>query len=45
MSGNVGCRRCPSDVDSLYIVLGGGACMVLAAVLTLRVTSAEHRMV
>ena len=32
------------EVDSLYIVMGGGACMVLAALLTLRVTSAEHRL-
>lgn len=32
------------EVDSLYIVMGGGACMVLAALLTLRVTSAEHQL-
>lgn len=30
------------EVDSLYIVMGGGACMVFAALLTLRVTSSEH---
>lgn len=29
------------DVDSLYVVMGGGACMILAAVLTLRVQSSE----
>ncbi|MBE2179489.1 MAG: MFS transporter [Chthoniobacterales bacterium] len=31
-------------VDSLYVVMGGGACMILAALLTLRVQSTEHRM-
>jgi maltose/moltooligosaccharide transporter len=29
-------------VDSLYIVVAGGACMILAALLTLRVRSTEH---
>jgi len=29
-------------LDSLWVVVGGGACMVLAALLTLRVRSSEH---
>jgi maltose/moltooligosaccharide transporter len=30
------------DVDSLYVVVGGGASMILAALLTLRVQAADH---
>ncbi len=30
-------------IDSLYVVISGGASMILAAILTLRVQSAEHR--
>jgi maltose/moltooligosaccharide transporter len=30
------------SIDALYVVVGGGASMILAAVLTLRVRSAEH---
>lgn len=30
------------DLDSLYVVVGGGMCMILAAVLTLGVKSSEH---
>lgn len=31
------------NIDSLYVVIGGGASMVVAAALTFRVRSAEHR--
>jgi hypothetical protein len=30
------------QIDSLWVVVGGGGCFLLAALLTLRVQSSEH---